>query len=243
MHIRRAMELTARVRDALAAAAHPGMSTKELDDVAGDLIRSVGGKSAFLGYCGYPGNVCISLNEEVVHGIGRADRIIGEKDIVSIDIGVAIDGGVGDSAVTFGFGELSEPIARLLNGTRAALEAGIDAARCGNYVRDISAAVEKTAKHFHLGIVRDYVGHGVGTHLHEPPEVPNFVGFGRGPKLVPGMVLAIEPMLNLGTGRVTTDRVDHWTVRTADGEPSAHFEHSVLITDNEPEILTWQKMM
>ncbi len=241
--IRRAAELTAGVRDALPGLARPGMTTFDLDQLAGELIRETGGKSAFLGYYNYPGNICISVNDEVVHGIGRPDRILLDTDIVSIDVGVAIDGGVGDTALTFGFREQPEDIARLFKGTREALMAGIAEARAGNYVQNISQAVERVAKKYRLGIVREYVGHGCGTRLHEPPEVPNFVGNGRGPKLVPGMVLCIEPMLNLGTARVTTDRNDHWTVRTQDGAPSAHFEHMVLITDNEPEILTWPKTM
>lgn len=241
--IRRAAALTAQVRDEIAAAARPGMTTFDLDQVAGELIRATGGKSAFLGYRGYPGNICISVNDEVVHGIGRPDRILLESDIVSIDVGVEIDGGVGDTALTFGFGELTPDLKRLLSGTQEALAAGIRQARRGNYIRDISHAVETVAKRHHLGVVREYVGHGCGTSLHEPPEVPNFVGYGKGALLVPGMVICIEPMLNLGTYKVTTDSVDHWTVRTRDGACAAHFEHMVLITENEPEILTWPKTM
>ncbi len=241
--IRNAARLTAGVRDSLASLAKPGMTTFDLDQLAGELIRATGGKSAFLGYYGYPGNICISVNDEVVHGIGRPDRIILASDIVSIDVGVAINGGIGDTALTFGFGEQPAAIDRLLKGTQEALMAGIAQARSGNTIRDISHAVESVAKRHRLGVVREYVGHGCGTKLHEPPEVPNYVMPGRGVPLVPGMVICIEPMLNLGTARVTTDRQDHWTVRTNDGAPSAHFEHMVLITDNEPEILTWPKTM
>ena len=179
----------------------------------------------------------------MVHGIARPDRILLPTDIVSIDVGVEIDGGIGDTALTFGFGEPNEEIARLLKGTRQALMDGIAQAKRGHYISHISHAVEMTAKKYRLGVVREYVGHGCGTRLHEPPEVPNFVGFGRGAQLVPGMVICIEPMLNLGTARVNTDSHDHWTVRTADGSCSAHFEHQVLITENEPEILTWPKTM
>lgn len=240
--IRYAAKLTAGVRDQIKLLARPGMSTYELDQLAGALITETGGKSAFLGYNGFPGNVCISLNDEVVHGIGRPDRIIGETDIVSIDVGVNYDGGIGDSAVTFTFGrDLPEDVARLLENTLKALDAGIEQAVVGNRVRDISAAVEKAAKAARLGVVREYVGHGCGTKLHEPPEVPNFVSGQRGPRLRPGMVLAIEPMLNLGSYKVYTEP-DRWTVRTVDGTLSAHFEHMVLITENEPEILTWPKM-
>ena len=242
--IRRAAELTAQVRDELPKLAAPGMSTLELDQIAGALIARTGGRSAFLGYCGYPGNVCISLNEEVVHGIGRADRIMTADDIVSVDIGVEIDGACGDTAVTFALRppeEVPAKVKHLLDSTRSALMAGLQAAKAGKYIRDISAAIEAVGRKANLGIVEDYVGHGCGIHLHEPPEVPNFVSRGRGAELKPGMVLAVEPMFTLGTHLVVTDAEDHWTVRTRDGKLSAHFEHMVLITENEPEILTWPK--
>lgn len=240
--IRVAMAMTARVRDQLVDLVRPGMSTLQIDQLAGDLIRAAGGTSGFLNYHGFPGNICISLNDEVVHGIGVANRIVQESDIVSVDIGVSYNGAVGDTAVTFGFGELPADTARLLKATREALMAGIAAARKGNYIRDISRAVEKRALADQLGIVREMVGHGVGVRLHEPPDVPNYVTPVKGPRLVPGMVLAIEPMLNLGTNRIKQDS-DGWTIRTRDGSLSAHFEHSILITDNEPEILTWPKTM
>ncbi|MST96399.1 type I methionyl aminopeptidase [Victivallaceae bacterium BBE-744-WT-12] len=239
--IRLAAAVTAQVRDEIAAQARPGMTTFDLDQLAGELIRATGGKSAFLGYRGYPGNICISVNDEVVHGIGTPDRILLDTDIVSIDVGIELDGGIGDTALTFGFGELTPDLKRLLHGTKEALMAGIKQAKRGNCIRDISQAVESTAKRHRLGVVREYVGHGCGVKLHEPPEVPNFVGFGRGALLVPGMVICIEPMLNLGTHKVTTDSHDHWTVRTRDGACAAHFEHMVLITENESEILTWPK--
>ena len=241
--IRRAAAVTAEVREQIAALAKPGMTTFDLDQLAGECIRATGGKSAFLGYCGYPGNICISVNEEVVHGIGSPDRIILESDIVSIDVGVCIDGAIGDTARTLYFQEPSADIKRLLEGTHESLLAGVAQARKGNYICDISKAVETVALRHRLGVVREYVGHGCGIKLHEPPEVPNYSGWGKGAKLEPGMVLCIEPMLNLGTAKVTTDRHDGWTVRTRDGKPSAHFEHMVLITENEPEILTWPKMM
>lgn len=241
--IRHAASVTADVRDAIAAAAHPGMTTFDLDQIAGEIIRRTGGISAFKNYCGYPGNICISVNDVVVHGIGSPDLILEETDIVSIDVGVKIDGALGDTALTFGFTEPNTEVKRLLDGTRNALDAGIAAARAGAFVRDISAAVERTARRAKLGIVRDYVGHGCGIQLHEPPQIPNYTGFGKGPRLEPGMVLCIEPMLNLGTDQVKIDRKDHWTVRTKDGAWSAHFEHMILITEKEPEILTWQKTM
>ena len=180
----------------------------------------------------------------MVHGIGRPDRVLLPTDIVSIDLGVRIDGACGDTAVTFGLGAPMPPaVQNLVEATRRALAAGIAAARAGNYIRDISAAVEEVGRRARVGVVRDYVGHGCGIKLHEPPEVPNFVSAMKGPQLEPGMVLAIEPMFNQGSFKVKTDRIDGWTVRTSDGLPSAHFEHMVLITENEPEILTWPKTM
>ena len=242
--IRRAAQATAYVRDELARRTCAGMSTLEVDELAAALIAETGGRSAFLGYGGFPGHICISVNEEVVHGIGRNDRILTPDDIVSIDVGVALDGGIGDSAVTFGLRpDLPNAVEELLKYTKESLEAGIAAAVCGNYISDISRAIQNVAEKHNLGIVRDLVGHGCGTKLHEPPEVPNYVRASRGVKLQKGMVLAIEPMLNLGTEKVVVDRFDQWTVRTRDNSLSAHFEHTVLITDNQAEILTWQKMM
>ncbi len=241
--IRRAAAVTAQVRDALAQLAHPGMTTFELDMLAGDLIKRTGGKSAFKGYYGYPGNICISMNDTVVHGIGSPDQLITENDIVSIDVGVSIDGAIGDTAATLSFKEPDADVKRLLQGTEESLMCGIAAARGGAFVRDISAAVEKCARKHRLAIVREYVGHGCGIKLHEPPQIPNFTGGGKGARLEPGMVICIEPMLNLGTDAVKLDRNDNWTVRTRDGKWSAHFEHMILITENEPEILTWQKTM
>lgn len=241
--IRRAALITASVRDDLAALARPGMTTFELDRLAGELIARTGGTSAFKNYYGFPGNLCISLNDEVIHGIGRDDVVIKEQDIVSIDIGVKFDNAIGDTALTFSFVEQPDDVKRLMQGTKEALMEGIAAARCGAFVHDISAAVEKCAKRYKLGIVREYVGHGCGIQLHEPPQVPNYTGSGRGARLEPGMVLCIEPMLTLGSESVKVDRSDKWTVRTRDGKWSAHYEHMILITDNEPEILTWQKTM
>jgi len=222
--------------------ARSGMSTRQLDDLAGSIISSLGGKSAFLGYHGYPGNVCISVNDEVVHGIGRPDRILLKGDIVSIDMGIQLDGFIGDTARTVYIGDDEPPsgIARLLERTQFALQEGLRAAKSGNRIHDISAAVESVGKRAGLGIVRDYVGHGCGCKLHEPPEVPNFTSCHKGPKLVPGMVLAIEPMFNLGSARVFVEP-DNWTVRTCDGNVSAHFEHMALILDGQTEVLTCLK--
>jgi methionyl aminopeptidase len=239
--IRKAAQAAAHVRERLPSMVRPGMSTKEIDNIAAAFIHSMGGVSAFLGYRGYPGVICISLNDEVVHGIGSVSRIVKEGDLVSIDIGVNVDGFIGDTATSFILGGTTDPdILRLLTFTKKALDDGIRAAVPGNYVRNISEAVERTAKSAKLGIVREYCGHGCGASLHDPPEVPNYVNVNRGPQLRPGMVLAIEPMLNLGTSRVITES-DGWTVRTSDGKLSAHFEHMVLITKSEPEILTWLK--
>lgn len=241
--IRRAAAMTAMVRSEVAAAVHAGMTTFDLDQIAGDVIRSTGGSSAFLGYGGFPGNICISVNEVVIHGIGSPEQVISDGDIVSVDVGVAFNGAVGDCATTVAVGKISDDATRLLRGTEKALQAGIAAARPGNYIRNISAAVEAVAKKYHLGIVRDFVGHGCGIKLHEPPEVPNYTLPSRGAALVPGMVICIEPMFTLGSYAVKVDRNDGWTVRTRDNSLSAHFENMILITESEPEILTWQKMM
>ena len=239
--IRVAAQAAATVKNQIAKMVRPGMSTKEIDNLASALISSTGGRSAFLGYRGYPGQICISVNDEVVHGIG-SERIVANGDLVSLDIGVNINGYIGDNAITVvvGDGGLSADVERLLEGTKEALQAGIDAALPGNKIRDISQAVQKIAKKLSLTIVQEYVGHGCGIKLHEPPEIPNYVTKKPGPTLRPGMVLAIEPMLNLGKRNVITDK-DGWTVRTKDGRLSAHFEHMVLITQQHPEILTWQK--
>jgi len=240
--IRAAARAAASVIDSLAGMARPGMATKELDDMAAAVIAATGGKSAFLGYRGYPGQICVSVNDEVVHGIGSFEKILMRGDVLSLDVGVELGGFIGDNATTVVVGGETPPpdVARLLEGTREALGRGMAAAVPGNRIGDISAAVEGVAKRYGLGVVREYVGHACGRDLHEPPEIPNFVSRYKGPMLRPGMVLAIEPMLNLGKRHVTTDK-DGWTVRTRDGSVSAHFEHMVLVTDNEPEILTWRK--
>lgn len=240
--IRLAAQAAAQVRCQLPPLVRPGMSTWEVDELAGSMIAQTGGISAFLGYRGYPAKICISINDEVVHGIGVPDRIICDGDVVSLDIGVDLHGFIGDNAVTFVVGGSGSPaVMRLLNCTEQALTNGLAQARAGNYIRDISAAVEKAAREARVSVVREYVGHGCGTRLHEPPEVPNFVSAYRGARLEPGMVLAVEPMFNLGSHRVFTTS-DGWTVKTVDGSISAHFEHMVLVTEKEPEILTWQKM-
>lgn len=241
--IRVAAQASAYVLDRIAHAVVPGMSTLEVDQLAGEFIKETGGKSCFLGYHGYPRNICVSLNNEVVHGIGRADRIIQPGDVVSLDVGVTIGGYCGDNARTVCAGFIPDEVtARLLETTAASLEAGIAAAVEGNYVSDIGRAVDNVVRAAGFKTVRDMVGHGCGRHMHEPPEVPNYFIPGKSPELKAGMVIAIEPMVNVGTWRITMDKQDGWTIRTADGLPSAHFENQILITKHKPEILTCLKM-
>lgn len=228
--------MTARVRDELAAMVRPGITTLELGDAAGRLIRSLGGVSAFYGYRGYPGQICVSVNDEVIHGIpGR--RMIRDGDLVSIDVGVSYGGFIGDCAVTVGAGGVDGEKKKLLDAARAALAAGVEKAVAGNRLGDISHAIQTVAEQAGFSVVRDFVGHGVGREMHEEPQIPNFGKPGRGPRLKPGMTLAIEPMINAGVAQV---RVldDGWTAVTADGRLSAHFEHTVAVGVTAPEILT-----
>lgn len=240
--VRAAAQASALVLQRLCDAVIPGMTTAEVDHLAEGFIREAGGKSAFLGYQGYPGQICVSINDEVVHGIGRPDRIIAAGDLVSLDVGVSLGGYVGDNARSICVGQTATGVtADLLRVTEEALAAGIKQACEGNRVNDIGRAVEQVVKRAGFSVVRDMVGHGCGRHMHEPPEVPNYRLPGYSPSLRAGMILAIEPMVNVGTWRVTIDRHDGWTVRSADGSLSAHFEHQVLITKNQAEILTWAK--
>lgn len=216
----------------------PGVSTAELDAFCEDYIRSHdGAEPAFKGLYGFPGSVCISMNEEVVHGIPSKARRLADGDIVSIDVGVRLEGWCSDSAWTFPVGEVDEATMGLLRVTERALERAIEAARPGKHVGDIGAAVVATVKGTGLGIIRELVGHGVGRDVHEEPQVPNVGRAGYGPLLREGMVLAIEPMLSSGTDMVRT-LDDRWTVVTTDGSRSAHFEHTVAVTSGEPRILT-----
>ncbi len=214
----------------------PGVATKELDAIAEEFIRSHGAVPGFLGYNGFPYTLCISVNEEVVHGFPSQRRLV-EGDIVSIDCGTVLKGFYGDSAYTFKVGEVGEKKERLLAVTEEALRKGVEKARAGNRVGDISAAVQAVAEGAGFSVVRDLVGHGLGRKMHEEPEVPNYGIKGRGPELKPGMVLCVEPMINAGTRHVVFEK-DGWTVRTKDRKPSAHFEWAVAITDGEPDILT-----
>ena len=240
--IRVAAQASALVLDRIANAVVPGMSTLEVDNLAGVFIKETGGKSCFLGYNGYPRNICVSLNNEVVHGIGRADRIIQPGDIVSLDVGVSVGGYCGDNARTVCAGYVpDETTARLLDATRESMYAGIAAAVEGNRVYDIGRAVDAVVRKAGFSTVRDMVGHGCGKHMHEPPEVPNYFIRECSNELKAGMVICIEPMVNVGTWKITMDKKDGWTIRTADGLPSAHFENQILITKDKPEILTCLK--
>lgn len=214
----------------------PGITTRELDRIAASFIARNGGKAAFKGYQGFPASICTSINEEVVHGIPGL-RQLKNGDIISIDAGVVINGYVGDAAVTVPVGEVEPEILRLLQVTEEALARGIDQAKVGNRLSDISHAIQSYVESNNFSVVRDYVGHGIGRQMHEAPQIPNFGPPGHGPRLEEGMVLAIEPMVNLGTYHVRT-LDDGWTVVTQDGKPSAHFEHSVAITADGPVILT-----
>ena len=214
----------------------PGVSTGEIDKLAARLIHDRGGRSPFLNYRGFPGHICISVNDEIVHGIGGARRIQ-YSDIVKLDIGIILKGWVGDTATTIPVGDIPAATVRLLAKTQEALAIGIEQARPGNRVHHISEAIENFVVSNGYSVVREFVGHGVGRQLHEEPQVPNFGRKGDGPKLKAGMTIAIEPMVNLGRAQVR-QLADGWTVVTADGKPSAHFEHTVLITEGDPEILT-----
>jgi methionyl aminopeptidase len=229
-------KLAAETMEVVGERVAPGCTTGELELVAENHLRSVGATPAFKGYRGFPANICVSVNDEVVHGIPGA-RVLAEGDLVSIDIGVFWKGYCTDTAATFGVGGLSAGRASLLETTRGALGAGIAMASPPHRVSDISHAVQACAEKAGFSVVRALVGHGVGRRMHEEPQVPNFGPGGVGPRLKPGMVLAIEPMVNEGGGDVVIDD-DGWTVRTKDGSPSAHFEHSVAVTHGAAEVLT-----
>ncbi len=236
--MRVAGEIASKVLQATAVFIEPGRTTAEVDAYAAELIAENGGLPTFLGYRNFPGNICISINEEVVHGIGGARRIQ-PGDLVSIDIGVTVDGWIGDNAVTVPVGPISSEERRLLAVTEQSLFEAIDHAREGVLLADLCGSVETYVNRYGFTVVRQLVGHGVGKDLHEKPEVPNFRPDGNTPRLRAGMILAIEPMVNAGIGEV--DWLDDgWTVVTADRKYSAHFEHTVLVTDGDPEILTWR---
>jgi methionyl aminopeptidase len=228
--------LAGSVRDEVASKAAPGVTTAELGEYADELVRKAGGTSAFLGYRGFPGQICVSTNDEVVHGIPSSRRIE-MGDIVSLDFGVLIDGFYGDTATTVMVGVTDPNVIKLVRTTQRALEEGLKQAVAGNRLSDVSHAIQTVAEAAGFTIVTDFVGHGIGRELHEEPQIPNFGKPGRGPILRSGMTLAIEPMVNMGTAAVEVQK-DGWTVLTKDRKPSAHFEHSVAIRDGAVEILT-----
>ena len=215
----------------------PGVTTKQLDKIADDFIRSHGATPAFLGYQGYPASITVSVNEQVVHGIPSDKVVIKEGDIVSVDIGTFMKGFVGDSAYTFAVGEVSDEVRRLMDVTKEALYRGTAAAKAGNRVGDISAAVQDYAESFGYGVVRELEGHGLGRKMHEDPGVPNYGARGRGPLLKEGMVICIEPMITMGSRAIVFER-DGWTVRTKDRKPAAHYEFAVAIRKDGPDVLT-----
>ncbi|MEZ4572133.1 MAG: type I methionyl aminopeptidase [Thermomicrobiales bacterium] len=233
-----------RVAGAVVAAVHrrmaeliePGITTAELDAEARQIIADAGGTPSFLGYHGYPAAICASVNEEVVHGI-PSERSLKSGDIISIDVGAYIDGFHGDAAATYPVGEIDSDVQELIDAAKRAFEAGVGVAVVGNRIGDVSAAIQASIEQSGFGIVRGYGGHGVGRRMHEDPSVLNYGTGGTGARLQPGMTLAIEPMLTLGDHEVQ-ELEDGWTVVTVDGKPAAHYEHTVLITDGKPELLT-----
>ena len=235
--MRRAGRLTAQARALAGSMVRPGVSTLEIDHAVRKFIESQGGTPSFLNYAGYPGSACISVNEVVIHGIPSRHIVLREGDIVSVDVGACIDGFHGDCAATYACGQISDEARRLIEVTQQSFWEGIQFARVGYRVSDISHAVQAYVEPFGYSLVRDYVGHGVGAKLHEPPEVPNFGPAGHGPRLMAGMTLAVEPMVNQGTWEIQVMK-DGWTVKTADGKLAAHYENSILITDGDPEVLT-----
>lgn len=215
----------------------PGVSTLELDKLAEEFIRSHGAEPGFLGYGGFPNTLCMSVNEEVVHGIPSAKRILKEGDVLSVDCGTLMKGFYGDSAYTFAVGEIAPEVADLLRVTKEALYKGVAQAKAGNRVGDVASAVQEHAERHGYSVVRELVGHGLGRKMHEEPEVPNYGARGRGPLLKEGMVICIAPMINMGARYVVFER-DGWTVRTRDRKPSAHFEFAVAVGKEGPDVLT-----
>ncbi len=218
-------------------AVEPGVTTAELDKIAYDYIKKCGAEPNFLNYGGFPATACISINDEVIHGIPAKDRVIKAGDIVSIDLGAQLDGFHGDNAATFAAGDISPEAKRLCDTTRESLYVGIQKAVAGGRIGDIGSAIASYCEERGFSVVREYVGHGIGKKLHEDPSVPNYGTPGRGVRLLPGMTLAIEPMINMGKAGVKT-LSDGWTVKTKDGSLSAHFEHTVAITPDGPRIMT-----
>jgi len=234
--MRQAGKVVANLLKILSEQVRPGMRTEELDNIAAIELEKAGAKSSFKGYHGFPACLCVSVNDEIVHGI-PGKRILHEGDIVSLDFGAIVDGFHGDAALTVGVGEISSQASRLMEVTEGALRAGIAVARPGARLGDISSTIQDYAESRDYSVVREYAGHGIGREMHEEPQVPNFGMAGTGPVLKAGMTLALEPMVNVGGWRTRLGD-DHWTVFTSDGSLSAHFEHTIAITDSEAEVLT-----
>lgn len=235
--MRKACIISAEALQIAGEAVKPGITTYEIDQIAYRYIKKQGAEPNFLNYNGYPATACISINDEVIHGIPSKTRVLKEGDIVSIDLGAKIDGYNGDNAATFACGIISDEAKRLCDATRESLYKGIEQAVAGGRIGDIAYAIQSYCEERGFSVVREYTGHGVGTNLHEDPSVPNYGTPGRGQRLLPGMTLAIEPMINMGTKAIKC-LPDGWTVKTLDGKLSAHFEHTVAITKGEPIILT-----
>ena len=230
-------EFSPKRHEELAKNLRPGMSTWDIDHMGEEIIRSYGCIPSFKNYNGYPASICVSVNDEVVHGIPHKEHFLDEGDIVSLDAGVIYKGYHSDAARTYGIGEIDDDAKKLIEVTRQSFFEGIKFAKAGNHLNDISAAIQKYAESFGFGVVRDLVGHGIGSHLHEDPEIPNFARKRKGILLQPGMTLAIEPMITEGSYEVVW-LDDDWTVMTEDGGWAAHYENTILITEGEPEILS-----
>ena len=235
--MREAGRILAKTHEELAKNLRPGMSTWDIDHMGEEIIRSYGCIPSFKNYNGYPASICVSVNDEVVHGIPHKEHFLDEGDIVSLDAGVIYKGYHSDAARTYGIGEIDDDAKKLIEVTRQSFFEGIKFAKAGNHLNDISAAIQKYAESFGFGVVRDLVGHGIGSHLHEDPEIPNFARKRKGILLQPGMTLAIEPMITEGSYEVVW-LDDDWTVMTEDGGWAAHYENTSLITEGEPEILS-----
>ena len=235
--MRKACQISAEALQIAGEAVKPGVTTYEIDQIAYRYIKKQGAEPNFLNYNGFPATACISINDEVIHGIPSKKRVLKEGDIVSIDLGAKVDGYNGDNAATFACGTISDEAKRLCDTTRESLYKGIEQAIAGNRIGDIAFAIQSYCEERGFSVVREYTGHGVGTHLHEDPSVPNYGTAGRGQRLLPGMTIAIEPMINAGSKAIKC-LPDGWTVKTLDGKLSAHFEHTIAITKSEPIILT-----
>lgn len=234
--MRRAGRVLAELLQVLKKELNAGMKTRDLDRITARELKRLGAKPSFLWYRGFPARLCVSVNEEIVHGI-PGERVIREGDIVSLDVGAIVGGFQGDAAITVGVGRVSPEAGELMSAAEGALKAGIAAARKGNRIGDMSSAIQRYAEAKGFSVVREYTGHGIGREMHEDPQIPNFGTHGEGMELVEGMTMALEPMVNQGTWR-TRVAENHWTVVTADGKLSAHFEHTIAITNGEPDILT-----